>query len=213
MQALQHGPTPEETTRFKAKWMQFIRRIIKEICILVYRHDLRRQGMSERVISAKASWAGKQMSGVAIRDICSRTADKLQYGRDELQILIGIWERLSSHPVGENDLWFYTHWLKDERVSGEDRDKAFETGLDLIQRWIQRQHNFQVGSLVRRAIERASWGTGDAKPLLIFIMLGPEDKAAFLDHALRGIDIEPLRDDADPEIQDGNQARGSGEDP
>ena len=193
--------------------MQFIRAITKEICILAYRHDLRRQGLSERVISAKATWAGKQMSGAAIRDICSRTADKLQYARDELQIFIDIWERLSSHPVGENDLWFYTHRLKDERVSGDDRDKAFETGLDLTQRWIQRQHNFQVGSLVRRAIERASWGTGDAKPLLIFIMLGPEDKAAFLDCAARGIDIEPLRDDAVPEIQDGNQARGSGEDP
>ena len=193
--------------------MQFIRTIIKEICILAYCHDLRRQGLSERVISAKATWAGKQMSGVAIRDICSRAADKLQYGRDELQIFIDIWERLSSHPVGENDLWFYTCWLKDERVSSDDRDKAFEIGLALVQRWIQRQHNFQVGSLVRRAIERASRGTGDAKPLLIFIMLGPEDKAAFLDCVLRGIDIVPLREDAVPEIQDGKQARGSGEDP
>ena len=179
MQDLQHGPTPEETTRFKAKWMQFVRKIIKELCILVYRHDLRRQGLSERAISAKATWAGRQMSGVGIRDICNRTADRLQYGREELQILIDAWERISSHPVGENDLWFYTYWFKDDRVNGEDRDEAFEVGLDFIQRWIQQQHGFQPGSLVRRAIERAACGMGDAKPLLIFTMLGPEDKAEF----------------------------------
>ena len=98
MQDLQHGLTTEETTRFKAKWMQFIRKIIKELCILVYRHDLRRQGLSERAISAKATGAGRQMSGVGIRDICNRTSDTLQYGHEELRTLIDAWERISSHP-------------------------------------------------------------------------------------------------------------------
>ena len=105
-----------------------------------------------------------------------------------------------THPVGENDLWFYTHWLKDESISGDDRDQAFEAGQELIQRWIQRKHGFQISSLVRRAIERASGGTGDAKPLLIFTLLGPEDKAAFLDYALRGISIEQARDEPVAEI-------------
>ena len=167
--------------------MQFVRRIIKEICILAYRHDLRCQGLSERAISAKATWMGKQMSGVGIREICDRTADKLQYGSDELRLLIDVWTQISSHPIGENDLWFHTYWFKDDRVNSEDRDKAFDTGLDLIQRWIQKQHGFQPGSLVRRATERAAWGMGDARPLLIFTMLGPEDKAEFLDFVYRGV--------------------------
>ena len=84
--------------------MQFVGSIIKEICILIYRHDLRRQGLSERAISAKATWAGRQISGVGIHEICIRTADRLQYRREELQILIDAWERISSHPIGENDL-------------------------------------------------------------------------------------------------------------
>ena len=126
------------------------------------------------------------MSGVCIRDICSSTADKLQYSREELQTLIKLWEDLSSHPVGENDLWLYTYWIHDERVTSADRDTAFEAGLDLIENKLQRQHGFQAGSLVRRALERASWGMGDNRPLLIFTMLEPEDKAAFLDSSFRG---------------------------
>ena len=191
--------------------MQFVRSMVKEMCTLVYRLDLRRQGMSERVISAKATWASKQMEGISIRDICGRTADKLQHCQEDLRVSIEIWKSLSSHPVGESDLWFHTYWLKDERISGDDRDKAFEAGQELIQKWIQLKYGFQTSALVRKAIERASWGTGDSKPLLIFTLLGPEDKAAFLDYALTGIPLEPAREDPVVEAEDDNQARGSGD--
>ena len=153
---------------------------------------------------------GKQMSGIGIREICNRTKDKLQYGGDELQLLIDVWIQISSHPIGENDLWFHTYWFNDDRVNGEDRDKAFAAGLDLIQRWIQNKHDFQLGSLVRRAMERAAWDMGDARPLLVFTMLGPDEKADFLDLVNKDVSISSFGQGKNLEDQN-NQARGSGD--
>ena len=51
---------------------------------------------------------------------------------------------------------------------------------------------------------------GDARPLLIFTMLGPEDKAEFLDFVYRGVPISSSRKDEETENQN-NQARGSGD--
>ena len=59
---LRDGPTEIEIRKFQDARTVFVREIFKNACILLYRDDLRKQGVSERAISAKATWTDRTVA-------------------------------------------------------------------------------------------------------------------------------------------------------